>query len=600
MRRPLIALLVSLLAPAAAAPAADARWFAAETVDGPAPITRIGGVSLGRDGSGAVAYVKHEGDDPVGYLARFVAGAWRPAERLPADGVSDLSVAAGANGRLALVWIAGGTVFGAVADGKPGAPVSTPVALSGPGGASGVDVQIGVEGGAFAVWSQGGDVHAAMLEGTTWTAIPAPLDIDGTHVAGEGSGRPRVSVAADDTAVVAWGERDAGGVSHVYYRRLLGTTVSQFPQEASVAVLGAEAGGAADLPEIEVEYDRSFAWVTFHQDVGGRPRTLARRLRGSTFDDAFAIDNGVSSTAPALAMNPIGEGLAVTEGTDNSVLGSTFADKTFAPVARLDGAGSAAPPEPVAYFSDRGDGAVAYRAQAGDGSAVAIGRLLPGGRPEAETAISKPDGGPVVAGTLHAGGDRVGDVAVAMLQDSAAGRILTVALEDIPPARPVISARSHFVNPRTAGIAWSPGLDYLGPQTFKVRVDGREIGATASTVLRTTKVRDGKHRLQVVTTDRRGQSAASRVATMYVDSKRPRQRVSAARSGKLLRVTVSASDPRGTGSGVKSYSVDWGDGHTSTSARGRLVHRYRTAGRKRIVVTTRDRARNEAVKRVRA
>jgi hypothetical protein len=195
----------------------------------------------------------------------------------------------------------------------------------------------------------------------------------------------------------------------------------------------------------------------------------------------------------------------------------------------------------------------------------------------------------------------VGDAAVAMLQGPPGARTLTVALEDIPPARPVATARSHFVNPRSEGITWNPGLDYLGPQTFEVRVDGRRIGATSgATRLRTKKVHDGRHRLQIVAIDRRGQRSPSRVATMYVDTKRPHARVAAARSGKRLAVTVHATDPRGKGSGVRRYTVDWGDGTRSFSRRPVLRHRYRTSGRKRITVTVRDRARNETVKRLRA
>jgi PKD domain len=598
MRRRGLVLILSLAGLVVAPGAARANWFGAETIDGPAPIAQIGGVSLGRDGGGAVGYVKQEGANPAGYLARFIDGAWRPPERLPGDAVSETAVAAGEKGRLVVAWISGGNVFGAVADGGPGAPLSGPVQLSTGAPASGLDLQIGVEGGAYAVWSQGGDVRAAYIEGKAWTGVATPLDIDPTHVAGEGAGRPRVAVAADDTALVTWGEQDAAGVSHVYYRRVFYATPSQYPQEASVPALGAEAGGNADSPQIDVEYDRSFAWVVYREDIGGRTRTLARRLRGATFDDAFAIDNGVASTAPVLAMNPVGEGLAVTEGTDTSVLGSLFADKTFEPVTRLDGGGSTALPEPVAYFSDRGDAAVAYRRQGADGSSTTIGRLLPAGKPQPEVAISKPDAGPVVPGTLRMGGDRVGDAAVAMLQGAPGARFLTVALEDIPPGRSVPDGR--VVNPRTRGIRWTAGLDYLGPQTFKVRVDGREIGTSATTRLRTTRLRNGRHRLQIVAIDRRGQQAPSRVFPLYVDTKRPHARASASRSGKRVIVRIQASDPPGRGSGVRSYTVDWGDGHRTTSGRPTLRHRYRTSGRKKITVTVRDRARNETVKRLRA
>src|SRR3954447_25400751 len=389
MHRRALALIVSLVAFAAVAPPAHAGWFAAGPVDGPGPISAIGNVAMARDDGGAVAYVKAEGDNPAGHISRFIAGDWRPPERVPgADGVSDIAVAAGDDGRLGLAWIAGGSVFASVADGGPGAPLAAPVLLSGGGGASNLDIQIGTEGGMFAVWSQGGAVRAAMLEGTMWTAIPGALNIDPAHVAGEGAGHPRVAVAADDTAVVAWGELDAAKVSHVYYRRLLGTTVSQFPQEAGVPSYAGEAGGAADSPRIDVEYDRSFAWVAFREDVGGRSRTFARRLRGSTFDDPVAIDAASTSSGPAIDMNPSGEGITVTQGSGNTVLAATFADKDFDPVARLDASGSAAPQEPVAYFPARGDGVVASRGRAANGAATTIGRLLPAGKPQGEAAIS--------------------------------------------------------------------------------------------------------------------------------------------------------------------------------------------------------------------
>jgi hypothetical protein len=195
-------------------------------------------------------------------------------------------------------------------------------------------------------------------------------------------------------------------------------------------------------------------------------------------------------------------------------------------------------------------------------------------------------------------GDRVGDVAVAMLQGTPGARTLTVALEDIPPARPVITDRT--VNPRTGGIRWNPGLDYLGRQSFSVRADGRNLGTSTSSSLRTKRLRDGRHIVTVTATDRRGQAATSRSMAVYTDTKRPRAAVSASRSGKLLRVAVRATDPRGRGSGISSYTVDWGDGKRTRSAHARLHHRYRTSGRKRITVTVRDRAGNQAVRRTRA
>jgi hypothetical protein len=85
---------------------------------------------------------------------------------------------------------------------------------------------------------------------------------------------------------------------------------------------------------------------------------------------------------------------------------------------------------------------------------------------------------------------------------------------------------------------------------------------------------------------------------MVVDTQRPRASVSASRAGRVVTVSVAASDPGRRATGVREIAVDWGDGRRSTSRRGQLRHRYAGGARKRITVTVRDRARNETVRRL--
>ena len=47
-----------------AAPAAQAAWFRAEPIDGPAEIESLGDVDVARDGSGGVVYVKRDAGVP--------------------------------------------------------------------------------------------------------------------------------------------------------------------------------------------------------------------------------------------------------------------------------------------------------------------------------------------------------------------------------------------------------------------------------------------------------------------------------------------------------------------------------------------------------
>jgi hypothetical protein len=53
-------------------------------------------------------------------------------------------------------------------------------------------------------------------------------------------------------------------------------------------------------------------------------------------------------------------------------------------------------------------------------------------------------------------------------------------------------------------VRWSPGLDFNGPQRYRVLVDGRRAGSTSKTSLR-IRLKRGKHRIHVIGVDRRGQ-----------------------------------------------------------------------------------------------
>ncbi len=50
----------------ALAPTANAAWFAAEVVDGPAEITGLGDVDVARDGTGGLVYLKRDAGSPAG------------------------------------------------------------------------------------------------------------------------------------------------------------------------------------------------------------------------------------------------------------------------------------------------------------------------------------------------------------------------------------------------------------------------------------------------------------------------------------------------------------------------------------------------------
>ena len=282
---------------------AEARWFGFERIDGPGASGPV--VDLGIEQGGGLVYVKAG----RAWLSQLGARGWTTPAALSAGGTTEAAVAAGERGRLAAAWIQDGNVVGAPA---------TP--LSSGGGASGLAIEMGVNGVAYAVWTQNGDVRAARLREGSWEVVPTPLDVDPARSAGVGAGRPKVAVAADGSALVVWGEVLPDGLSHVFARRIYGTTLSALPQDATLA------GGSADSPEVDIEYDRSYAWVAFRQGT----HSYARRLRASTFEGPYPLDRGIDSLGADVSMSSSGVGHGVSVTATGWLVGAPLRDDRFA------------------------------------------------------------------------------------------------------------------------------------------------------------------------------------------------------------------------------------------------------------------------------
>ena len=520
MRR--LILLLSVLLALVLAPAAQAGWFVADSVDGPGEIDALGDVDIARDGMGGVVYVKREGGVPQVFLSRLVGGAFQAPVRLSSGAaVSEAAVSAVDGGRLLVAWIAGGEVVGTVIASRSAVPTQ-PVVLGGAGGASGLGVDLAINGNGYAIWSEpgggGADVRAAFVAGSAWAPLGAPLDIDPASSAGSGSSRPRIAVSAEGNGVATWAEAGADGRNHVHARRLFGTTLSSYPQDLTLAAFENQAAGNADSPDVDVEDDGAFAWAVFRQDVGGRSRSIARRLRGTQFDEPYAIDAGVTSFAPRIDFSARGLGGAVA-GTANNATFSAYLDKfdAFRTAVRIDQTPSGSQPSPVIAASELGEVYAAWRTGGADGSGAVHVRRKPGeGAFEPEFAASNPAFGSVPPGQVAIGADRLGNTAVAMLQGAPGASRLTVAVWDRPPSRP--GTRDYTVpRPRGAAFKWTPGTERWGAQTFTLYVDGRRMGTTMRTQLRPRRaLRPGRHRYYVTATDRRGQVARSRTRSFRV------------------------------------------------------------------------------------
>lgn len=473
--------LLTLALLLAVVPAAEARWFPLDAVD--AGDVQRPVVDLGIEQGGGLVYVK----SGQAWLSRLTGSGWTTPAALSGAGTTEAAVAAGESGRLAVAWIQGGIVYGALV----GAP-ATP--LSSGGGAEGLAIEMGVNGVAYAVWAQNGDVRAARLSESSWQPVPVPVDVDPARAAGAGALRPKVAVAADGSALVVWGEVFADGTSHVLARRIYGTTLSVLPQDATLP------GGSADSPEVDIEYDRSYAWIAFRQDVGGVSHSFARRLRASTLEPPFALDAGQPSAGPVLAMSSSGVGHAASVA-GGLLMGTPLRDDAFAAAQRTDRSGGIT--NAVAAASERNDTAIAWRA-GDDATAVVRGRLLPDrGRTGPERVISRSTLGPVAPGALSASSNRIGDMAVAFLQGAPGARTVGAAMYDLPPSAPTLRNLPDFVRRRVL-VRWRAGQHFGGRQRFRVLVDGRRKGTTSGRKLR-VRLRRGRHRITVVGIDRRGQ-----------------------------------------------------------------------------------------------
>jgi hypothetical protein len=624
MRRPLLSIAhraallaasVALLA-LGAAPAAQAGFFAGDPIDGPsADIRALGDVDLARDGTGALTYVKHvDGVDRV-FAARFVDGAFQAAEPLDTalPGPSSQPVVGAADaGRLVVVFVSAGTVYGVV---RPsGGTWSAPTPLG-----AGVDpaVDLSINGTAFASFTADGDVRVARLDRRTnaWTLLPEPADVDPAKAAGVGDDRSRVAVSADGVGVVTWGE---GG--HVYARKMFGTGLSNAPQDLTPADFGGRVPTVSDLPELDAEDDSSYAWVAFRQTFAdGGTRILARRQRGTSFDPPVAVDEagGEPTGGPRIDLNGRGVAVVTTRGVQSGQPMWAVTDRDlFGTGGRLFVPSAISAPAVVPAIGENDDGLIG--AVLGSSPGIPIDALPPAavgavGEPAyvrvrtiedrklgPELTLSRAELGPVVPELgFDVAADRASGAVVAWIQGTGADRRLVAGYLDRPPGFFAGYTTQRCCAGALPRLTWQASLNIWGPVRYVVTVDGKPVGETADTAL-TLKVpiAAGRHRWQVVAFDARGQSKRSRTRTLQVDALAPRLSVGYKRKKRVVTLSLRARDLGGghRASGVRSIVVAWGDtsqGVGATAASLRTSHRYRGGGSYPLRITATDRAGNK-------
>jgi hypothetical protein len=586
-------------------------------VDGPsADIQSLNGLSISRDGTGGLVYIKNI--DGVGHIfvSRLLGGSFQPPQQVDA-GLSTASsqpvTAAGPGGVLLVAFVNAGTLYVAQAPNSQSA-LGAPSALF--DGAMNPAISMSTFGKAYLAFTALGaatnQVRTAFYYQGQWSLESAPLNADPTVDAGTGGGRPAVVCAGDGVGIVAWGE---GG--HIFTRRVIGTSPSAVVLQADPLAVDGWAEVSTSDPTISSGGDSSYASVTFQAELANgaarQSRVLMNHLHAGQYDGIFHAD-GVQTGGPEGADQPqtvvteFGAGWVTSERDQSHQLFATVLGTNAGAqrIERIDSSSNTSAPDGVPATAGVTSTLIAWQQTPGiSGPAEVRARYAPDGSDLGpEQVVSSPTLGATNADSgLAAGGDVSGDGAIAWIQGTGADtRVVTGQLYQAPGNFvPAFTFRYASANPV---LAWSASAELWGAPRYAVEFDGVPIEQTYGTEIRTpAPVANGRHTWEVTATNQARLTTAARVATVFVDTVAPRVAVklSGRRTvGLRQTIAVTRSDPPPPGaastvaSGLASTQVRWGDGarvqigHTA----GHVFMRARTYT---VTVIVTDRAGNRTV-----
>ncbi len=617
-----VACLAAAAAMALFAMPARADQIVTQTLDGPDPASDgLGGIAQSRDGGAAIVYLKQvTGVDRV-FVVSEQNGTWSTPQQLDgslAGPSSAPAVAASDGGRIVVIFLDGGELYATVrpAAGKP-FTVPQPVA----GGASLPDVSMSEFGTAYLSFTGpgpgGSDVYVARMDrtATAFVLFAQPFNLDAAQAAGYNAAlRSRVATATDGSALVAWGENNPDGHTHVIARRVSGEGLSWAPQDLTQSSLDGLAGLDADSPSVTLEDASDFGWVAFRQTFlqGTTPvsRVLAAHQLGSTFNPPVAIDSlpvpaADAADDPEVQIDGSGGGFSTVETT---LAHEVFADRVdgnaFSPAVRVDAAANTIAPQPQAVVGGVDDlGGVAWMQSTGptDPASVHL-RVFNGSGFGAEEVTSVPPQGPVDTATgVSAASDRYGDVLAAFLQGAPGATRLQVGGDINPPRAVSLALTSQYTDATQPLIQWNPAYDGASTLTYAVYENGKLAGMTSADEFRTpSPVAQGSFPVRLVAINGWGQRASSKTLTVTSVTTPPQISLSITgheHAGKQLTFTASATSPAPVPAPIASVRVEAGDGLTTTvkGAQETVMHAYKAKGAYTVTVVAQDVAGNRSV-----
>ena len=645
-RRVSVAVTACVLLLAALSQPARAVILPATTIDGPSEdITGFGGVAMAEDGTGGAVYLKRVEGVPHVFVSRFLEGRWLPPIRVDYEepfAASSPRIGAAEGGELVVVWATpfatekevpvdellsstlgpGSSLFGAAQlidpDIRDGTAVSPDLAMSSTGRADVVYRVVFTHPTAEQLTIpllRPGDVieevRAAHYNGERWSRLGAINRNPGISMrAPSPSNAPQVAIGPSGNGIVVWQEPDTDGVARIWARRLFGASLDYVMPVSASSLSGAPISDDADAPSVAVSL-LGQAEVAYRQSAGAGsplpgPRIFLNTLpdgesaSGAQFAGAAPLDLGSVSGGQTAAIGPPSIDIdakrnmrvlydangspRVIEGTGRGLSGALTLGPDFAG-SEVDSA---------SVMNPAGGGVSAWPSADAQGHAgVALREDFPEGA--VQTALlSGGAGGPVSELAVARSG--LGDGIVGFLQGPLGNAAVVAAVASAPPVQLTVSVAKTWIKPSRANVSWDQPTSANGPLTYRVVLDGHLVTPTSggfTSRLDPRLLSDGRHRVQVLATDRDGQALLAQPAALLIDGHPPV--VSITVRGRRRELTVRVSDAY-SGIARSAVSVRFGDGH-SPRGHARFSHRYARGGTYTVIVRVRDRAGNRAVVR---
>lgn len=439
-----------------AGPSADLALASVQKVD----------VDVAPDGSAAIAYRQKVGGVDHVFVARYVNGAWGPAQRVDsalATPSTQPAVAVGSGGKTLVVFPNGTAgnerLYAAYApDGAAAFGAKLDVQLD-PAGWKEPDLDLAPNGNGYFTVYEGFHLRAYRVEGTTFTPVgdgfPGLIGIlNGVTTeqaeAGDQRGAHLAVDATGGSATFAWSETNGVAGYTTWARKVTGTDRGT-AVNATIPTLDGKpaANGANDMTHVSIGGDGR-AWVAFREaftyPIGGgmtsdRGRALVRSFDGATFGAAAVIDGlganpNEGAEYPRLATNASGAGLATNYrqlyfGTDGASLpaGGTWTTGTSIGYAANASAGRA-----TVALGDSGVGVTAMVAHPPSGKEIS-GLISGGPANGTREVLSDPAYG--LPGTPYEAGAGGGYAITAFQQGTAATSRIVAAVVALPePPKP--------------------------------------------------------------------------------------------------------------------------------------------------------------------